>query len=79
MAKKGTEVAVSSLPNCQIPECERRAFADAAIPRYGGTWGYVCKSHFNHLDCKLGPGRGQKLIITNPPCFGHALLPRRKQ
>ena len=29
---KGTETPVSSLPNCDIPECSRRAYADAAIP-----------------------------------------------
>lgn len=64
---KGTETPVSSLPNCDIPECSRRAYADAAIPAYGSSWGYVCKGHFHNLGCKLGLGKGQKLVVTNPP------------
>ena len=64
---KGTETPVSSLPNCDIPECSRRAYADAAIPAYGSSWGYVCKGHFHNMGCKLGPHSGQKLVVTNPP------------
>ena len=61
-------VDVDSLPGCAVPECSRRAFADASVPVFDGEWAYVCKGHFNQYGCKLGSDKGQKLVV-NPP-FG---------
>lgn len=68
--KRGTETAVSKRPSCDIPECSGKAFADAATDYFDGSWGYVCRPHFNQFGCKLGLGQGQRLVVCNPPFSG---------
>jgi hypothetical protein len=38
------------------------AYADARIPA-AGSWGYVCKEHFDSYGCQLGTGKGQRLVL----------------
>lgn len=40
--------------------CDERAKYDVRIPLFS-TWGYVCETHFQQFECKLGTGRGQRL------------------
>jgi len=53
-------VEVLKLPKCDF--CDEKARYDARIPLYA-IWGYVCETHFQQFECKLGPGRGQRLIL----------------
>ena len=55
-----TTAKVAQLPKCDF--CDERAKYDARIPLFA-TWGYVCETHFQQFDCKLGLGNGQKLIL----------------
>ncbi len=60
----GTQVKVSKLPSCDICKhngVDRPAYADASL---GGTWGYVCRDHFDMLGCQLGVGKGQVLVVN---------------
>ena len=58
--KDHTSIEVTQLPKCDL--CDERAKYDAYIPTYA-TWGYVCHAHFQQFECKLGTGRGQRLIL----------------
>jgi len=65
MSKDHTEVAVTTIPNCNI--CTMAgdttpAYADVMIPKYG-SWGDLCEKHFFEYGCGLGLGIGQKLIL----------------
>ena len=68
MNKDNTEVEVLSLPKCDF--CSEQAHYDARIPAYA-TWGYVCETHFQQFECKLGLGRGQKLILKGVKSNGN--------
>jgi hypothetical protein len=69
------KTVVTSIPNCDICEVRRNpptlAWADCFIPSFG-TWGNVCKQHFNTEGCQLGSGKGQEFeleqqeICTSP-------------
>mgnify|MGYP003148669889 FL=1 len=62
------ETVVSSIPSCAMPGCQNsKAYADAAVPSYGNSWAFVCRGCFNKYGCRLGTGKGQKLILSNPP------------
>lgn len=62
------QVEVEVLPPCDL--CKRvlrmtapaEAYADCNIPRLG-IWGYVCRKHFVTEQCRLGTGRGQRLVL----------------
>lgn len=41
------------------------AYADAKIPGMG--WGWVCRSCFDAMECSLGLGKGQRLVVGEPP------------
>lgn len=57
-----TAVEVASIPLCDINKSHGPAYADAALPAYGGSWGYVCKADFDQAGASLGLGRGQRLV-----------------
>lgn len=60
---------VNSLPLCQMPShmgTHVEAEYDARIPSKG-QWGYVCGPHFTSEGCSLGTGKGQRLILGEPP------------
>lgn len=66
--KPHTEITVNHIPDCDIcggAFTTRKAYADARIPA-NGSWGYLCRHHFDHLGCELGLGKGQKLVLDNP-------------
>jgi|Deesub1362B_J571_1020462.scaffolds.fasta_scaffold12872_2 hypothetical protein len=54
-----TRVVVTELPKCDL--CEEVARYDAKLP--GGPWAYLCETHFFANGCKLGLGRGQRLVL----------------
>lgn len=58
--KDHTSVEVLQLPKCDF--CDERAKYDARIPAFA-TWGYVCPTHFQQFDCKVGLGKGQRLVL----------------
>lgn len=43
-------------PKCDL--CDAQAYADARLPLFG-SWGNVCKAHFDQHGCELGLGKGQ--------------------
>lgn len=61
-------VEVLKLPKCDF--CDERAKYDVRIPLYA-TWGYVCETHFQQFECKLGAGRGQRLILREVKSNGN--------
>lgn len=61
----GTRIKMPVIPCCDI--CAARgatqpACADAKLDV--GAWAYVCERHFAIYQCRLGTGRGQKLILA---------------
>lgn len=61
-----TSVVVRELPNCDlcaVASKTAKAYADAFIPTWG-TWGNVCKPHFDSEGCRLGTGAGQVLVFN---------------
>jgi len=54
---------VTRIPVCCIDGCGKPAEYDAQLRSIGTLWGYVCKEHFDHFECELGTGIGQKLIL----------------
>lgn len=65
-----TRVTVESLPDCNMPDCGKAAYADVLIPQYG-QWGYLCRDHYIRSGAGLGTGRGQLLEVRK-----HASQPR---
>ncbi len=62
-----SSVEVTSIPDCDL--CRehgriRPAFAHAKLPF--GAWAYVCVEHFIYYRCRLGTGRGKRLILKPP-------------
>lgn len=58
------EVLVTQMHNCDVCNQEgvrRPAYADAKLNI--GPWAYVCLDHFKIYGCKLGTGRGQRLVL----------------
>ncbi len=61
---------VIELPNCDICEANqitKKALYDTAIygvKEYGPIWGFVCQECFIEFGCKLGLGKGQRLVVT---------------
>ena len=71
-------VVVAQLPLCDIcklnemtdPDTDQTTLAlyDACLDDgFRTSWAYVCQRHFEIYRCKMGPGRGQKLEVANPP------------
>ena len=65
-----TETTVTRIPDCDLCKANggflsvtvtNPAYADARIPA-AGSWGYVCKEHFDSYGCQLGTGKGQRLV-----------------
>lgn len=59
------QAKVAALPNCDVCRMGQKAtvaYADAAVPATG-SWGYLCREHFDLYGCQLGTGRGQELIV----------------
>ena len=52
---------VDELPNCDMPGCDEPAEYDARTR--SGQWGNFCQDHFDQQGCRLGLGRGQKLVV----------------
>lgn len=57
----GTWCYVDEIPTCCIAGCGRPAYADAKS--LGGPWGFFCEQDFHAARCKLGVGRGQRLVL----------------
>ncbi len=51
---------VDKLPNCDMSGCDEPAEYDA---RARNGWGNFCQAHFDLLGCRLGLGKGQKLVV----------------
>lgn len=67
MAKNGTEVEVSKLPDCDVCKINAGKATPAAYDArtHFGQWGYLCEEHFGtHTSGKLGTGIGQRLILA---------------
>jgi hypothetical protein len=61
MAKETT--VVSQIPSCDLcggSGVKKPAYADANL---GRGWANVCREHFVQHGCRLGTGRGQRLIL----------------
>ena len=52
---------VSELPECDFCIEVTPATYDARI--HTGQWAHMCERHFVMLECKLGLGKGQKLVL----------------
>lgn len=65
--KKGHEVLVTSVPQCDLCADGTPASHDARLPRYG-SWGNVCPEHFNGEGCTTGVGAGQRYVLA---CSDH--------
>jgi hypothetical protein len=61
--RPGEWVIVAKRPECDVCQIRQVAFYDARTS--GGRWGYVCATHFRTLDCSLGLGRGQRLMLED--------------
>jgi hypothetical protein len=59
-AHEATEV--STIPACDIDPGHGPAYADAKLGTLSASWGFVCRADFDKYECKLGLGRGQRLI-----------------
>src|SRR5262252_2358412 len=61
----GQQIDVNYFPDCDI--CRRAGRVRAAsfyAKTRQGRWGYVCSRHFVGEGCVLGPGKGQKLVLS---------------
>lgn len=54
------KVLVATRPKCDF--CKEEAQYDARVPEMG-CWANLCTKHFKAFGCKLGTGKGQKLLI----------------
>jgi hypothetical protein len=63
MPNDHTVVEMATIPKCDLAAAHGDAYADAALPRFGGTWGYVCYACFVNAGASLGLGKGQKLVL----------------
>lgn len=66
-----THVKVSVIPDCDI--CKHPAYGHKKVPALydaatkQGPWAYLCQEHFDSMAYGLGMGRGQVLILDEPP------------
>ena len=56
------QVIVAHLPTCDLCADGTKAKYDARLP-LNGCWANLCETHFQQFECKLGTGRGQRLIL----------------
>jgi len=54
-----TRVVVTELPKCDF--CDEKARYDAKLP--SGPWAYLCETHYFAHGCRLGLGKGQRLVL----------------
>jgi hypothetical protein len=69
MAKNGTEARVDALPWCDLckygigcRKVETIALYDARTSN--GQWGFLCQTHYESENCRLGTGFGQRLVVA---------------
>jgi len=55
---KNNVTTLESIRFCDL--CGEIALYDAKIPM--GSWAYLCATHFHTFKCRLGMGKGQKLV-----------------
>lgn len=58
-----TATEVTSIPPCDLHDDGTAAYADARLPAYG-SWGNLCKAHFDTHRCTLGLGNGQRFVLV---------------
>lgn len=56
-----SEVKVPKIPNCDMPDCPNKAYADCKTIE--GSWANLCMVHFEILGIGLGTGLGQKYVL----------------
>ena len=56
-------VTVDELPDCNFCTGTNPTPAKYDARIHGGSWGYVCQTHFMAFGCELGTGKGQMLVI----------------
>lgn len=56
---------VPKIPACDINATHGPAYADAKLPKAGGSWAYVCAECLTEYGGSLGLGKGQKLVTAD--------------
>jgi hypothetical protein len=58
------QVEMTEIPECDLCSNGTPAGYDARLSRLGGSWGYVCETHWQQWGPGvLGTGNGQRLIL----------------
>jgi hypothetical protein len=58
---------VSSLPTCDFPHDGAAPAAKYDGKTRGGPWANMCEAHYRIHGTGLGTGKGQELIVGEPP------------
>jgi len=64
--KRGTEVEVDKLPQCDFCKQDplvpyQAAYFDGKTKM--GPWAFMCREHFKQFGVGLGTGKGQRLVL----------------